>query len=73
MKRPTAKLDDAAVTRIAQVIHEAMRAWQRANGQTPAPAWARAPKWMKESTRAVGGLAARQSACVHLANSMTSG
>ena len=50
MKRSTVKLDDAAVSRIAQVIHASMRAWQRANGQAPAPAWARAPKWMKEST-----------------------
>lgn len=50
MKRSTVKPDDAAIGRVAQVIHEAMRAWQKANGQTPAPAWSRAPKWMKEST-----------------------
>lgn len=50
MKRSTVKPNDAAVSRIAQVIHEAMRAWQKANGQTPAPPWGRAPKWMKEST-----------------------
>lgn len=50
MKRSTAKPDDAAISRIAQVIHEAMRAWQAANGQAPAPPWGRAPKWMKEST-----------------------
>lgn len=32
------------------MTHEAMRAWQRANGQLPAPPWSRAPKWMKESS-----------------------
>jgi hypothetical protein len=40
------------VEQIAQVMHEAMRAWQKANGQTPAPPWSRAPKWMKESSAA---------------------
>jgi hypothetical protein len=50
MKRPAGKPDDATVARIAQVIHEAMRAWQKVNGQTPAPPWSRAPKWMKESS-----------------------
>lgn len=29
-----------------------MRAWQKANGQTPAPPWSRAPKWMKEASAA---------------------
>lgn len=42
----------AAIWKISQVMHEAVRAWQKANGQTPAPAWSRAPDWMKESTRA---------------------
>jgi RyR domain len=42
----------AEIWKIAQVMHEAVRAWQRANGQTPAPVWSRAPAWMKESTRA---------------------
>ena len=37
---------------IAQTVHEAMRAWAKANGQNDLPAWGRAPKWMKESTRA---------------------
>lgn len=41
------KLD---VGQVAQVVHEAVRAWQTANGQAAAPAWSRAPKWMKEST-----------------------
>ncbi|MBI1360028.1 MAG: hypothetical protein GC155_07050 [Alphaproteobacteria bacterium] len=43
--------DDAAITRIAQVMHEAVRAWQAANGQRPAPPWSRAPKWMISSSR----------------------
>jgi hypothetical protein len=48
MKAKT-KVDFAAV---AQVVHEAVRSWQRANNQPAAPAWSRAPKWMKESTLA---------------------
>lgn len=44
------KPDAEAIQRIAQVTHEAMRAWQKANGQAPAPPWSRAPKWMKESS-----------------------
>jgi hypothetical protein len=52
MKRPAAKRDDAAVARIAEVMHEAMRAWQKANGQAPSPPWNRAPKWMKDSSTA---------------------
>ncbi len=32
------------------MTHEAMRAWQKANGQAPAPPWSRAPKWMKEAS-----------------------
>jgi hypothetical protein len=43
----------ATVARIAQVVHEAIRAWQKANGQKPSPVWSRAPEWMKESSRAV--------------------
>jgi len=35
---------------IARTVHEALRAWSAANGQQPAPAWYRAPKWMKTST-----------------------
>lgn len=52
LKRSNGKLDDAAITRIAQVMHETMRAWQKANGQAPAPPWSRAPKWMRESSAA---------------------
>ena len=32
------------------MTHEAMRAWQKANGQATAPPWSRAPKWMKEAS-----------------------
>ena len=32
------------------MTHEAMRAWQKANRQAPAPPWSRAPKWMKEAS-----------------------
>jgi hypothetical protein len=49
MKR-AAKASGTDIMQIAQVVHEAMRAWQAANGQTPAPSWSRAPKWMKESS-----------------------
>lgn len=45
-----ARLDDEAIARIAQVMHESMRAWQKANGQDPAPPWGRAPQWMKFSS-----------------------
>lgn len=44
-------LDEARLTAIARVVHEAMRAWQRGLGQTPAPPWRRAPRWMKISTQ----------------------
>ena len=46
------KTSAARAIQIAQVMHEAMRAWQAANGQTPAPTWSRAPKWMKEASAA---------------------
>jgi hypothetical protein len=42
----------ANVAAIAQVMHEAIRAWQKTNGQSPAPPWSRAPKWMKDSSAA---------------------
>jgi hypothetical protein len=42
---------NASVMKIAQVMHEAVRAWQKANGQAPAPPWSQAPKWMKEASR----------------------
>lgn len=48
--RMARKASGTDVTLIAQVVHEAMRAWQAANNQTPAPAWSRAPQWMKESS-----------------------
>ena len=42
---------DASVMKIAQVMHEAVRAWQKANGQNAAPPWSRAPKWMREASQ----------------------
>jgi len=50
MKKSASETDAEAIQRIAQVAHEAMRAWQKANGQAPAPPWSRAPKWMRESS-----------------------
>ena len=44
------KISDAAATKIALVMHESVRAWQKANDQAIAPAWGRAPKWMKDSS-----------------------
>lgn len=52
MKKTGQGLDPKLVAQIAQVMHEATRAWQKANGQTPAPPWSRAPKWMKDSSAA---------------------
>jgi hypothetical protein len=51
-RQPAAKASEAHTLKIAQVMHEAVRAWQSANGQTPAPPWGRAPKWMKEASAA---------------------
>ena len=50
MKKSALGPDAEAIQRIAQVTHEAMRAWQKANGQAHAPPWSRAPKWMRESS-----------------------
>jgi hypothetical protein len=50
IRNSASKPDAEAIQRIAQVTHEAMRAWQKANGQAPAPPWSRAPKWMKVSS-----------------------
>ncbi|OYX48348.1 MAG: hypothetical protein B7Y90_10430 [Alphaproteobacteria bacterium 32-64-14] len=50
MRKARKPVSDARAMQIAQVMHEAIRAWQAANGQTPAPSWGRAPKWMKEAT-----------------------
>lgn len=43
-------IDEARIRQIAQVMHEAVRAWQKANGQASAPSWSRAPRWMKTSS-----------------------
>lgn len=45
-----AKISDESAMKIALVMHESVRAWQRANDQAIAPSWARAPKWMKDSS-----------------------
>lgn len=45
-----AKISDEAATRIARVMHEAVRAWQKASAQMTAPPWGQAPKWMKSSS-----------------------
>jgi hypothetical protein len=43
---------EEAVDKIAEVMHEAVRAWQRANDQPPAPSWRRAPEWMRRESKA---------------------
>ncbi|MFC7290369.1 RyR domain-containing protein [Hirschia litorea] len=35
---------------IARVMHEAIRAFQAAHGELPAPHWNQAPKWMKKAS-----------------------
>jgi len=35
---------------IARVVHEAVRAWGSAHGETEIPTWDAAPDWMKAST-----------------------
>ena len=45
------KLSDAAVLKIARVMHEAVRAYQAALGQETVPGWKQAPKWMKIASR----------------------
>jgi len=50
MKQRTPETDAEAIQKIAEVMHESMRAWQRVNGQAAAPAWSRAPRWMKVSS-----------------------
>lgn len=42
-----AKISDEAATKIAQVVHESVRSWQKANDQPASPVWSRAAKWMK--------------------------
>jgi hypothetical protein len=45
------QLDDEALWKIARVMHESVRAWQKANGQPSSPSWSRAPKWMRDASR----------------------
>lgn len=35
---------------IARTVHEAIRAWTAAHGDTPPPHWRQAPRWMKDSS-----------------------
>ncbi len=46
MPKPSAD----AIAKIAQVMHESMRAWQKVNGQDVAPPWSKAPQWMRDSS-----------------------
>ena len=50
MSRKPRPVDEAETLRIARVVHEAVRAFQIANGQPGAPPWSRAPAWMKTAT-----------------------
>ena len=45
------QLDDDTLWKIARVMHESVRAWQKANGQAASPSWPRAPKWMRDASR----------------------
>lgn len=45
-ERPT----DAELIAIAQTVHEAIRAWSEAHGQSDIPAWNEAEQWMRDST-----------------------
>lgn len=36
---------------IAQVVHEAVRAWSSTHEQSTLPTWSEAPDWMKASSR----------------------
>jgi hypothetical protein len=42
--------DNLSIWKIARVMHEAVRAWQKENAQDPAPPWSRAPQWMKTAS-----------------------
>jgi hypothetical protein len=41
---------DSRSEQIARVVHEAVRAWARANRDASIPSWGRAPRWMREAT-----------------------
>lgn len=43
-------MSDSQYEPVARVIHEAIRAWSAAHGQSVMPEWAAAPQWMKDST-----------------------
>ncbi len=44
-------ISEEDILKISVVMHETVRAFQKANGQTPAPPWRQAPKWMRTATR----------------------
>jgi RyR domain len=50
MTRENADAPSPAELAIARVMHEAVRAWQTAHGQEPAPPWDQAPDWMVTSS-----------------------
>jgi len=52
VSRPQQDGPRSPAVKIARVVHEAMRAWQAANGQAASPPWGRGPKWMKDATAA---------------------
>lgn len=47
----SSNLSDAQIDVIARVMHEAIRAFQTGIGQTAAPPWGNAPKWMQKASR----------------------
>lgn len=51
-RQAATRISTAHALKIARVTHEATRAWQAANGEKTAPAWGRAPQWMKDATAA---------------------
>lgn len=44
------QFSDAEKELVARVMHEAVRAFQSANNQSPSPHWNKAPKWMKKAS-----------------------
>ncbi len=48
--RQADEADPALVARIAEVVHEALRAWKLSAGEESHPHWNEAPEWMRSST-----------------------
>jgi hypothetical protein len=53
---PARAMDAGLIDRIAPVVHEAIRQWQRVNGQPVSPPWEEAT-WERDSTREAVALA----------------